>query len=52
MSPREFLGELMIAVVVAILLLSLVGIAGSSCGHNSPAQESRGVDFLGAPESA
>ncbi|MBD0356978.1 MAG: hypothetical protein ICV57_07365 [Rubrobacter sp.] len=49
MSTRQFLRERTIA--VAILLLSAVGIAGGSCARNSPAPKTRGVDFLGAPES-
>ena len=52
MSPREFLRELMIAVAVAILLLSVVGIAGGNCAHDSPAQRNHGVDFLGVSERA
>jgi hypothetical protein len=35
MSTRQFLRER--TIVVAILLLSVVGIAGGSCAHNSPA---------------
>jgi hypothetical protein len=46
MSTRQFLRER--TIVVAILLLSVVGIAGGSCAHNSPAPKTRSVDFLGA----
>ena len=50
MSTRQFLRERTIA--VAILLLSVVGIAGGNCAHDSPAQRNHGVDFLGVSERA